>query len=306
MRLGKLAKAKVKPFLVFGVINLALLGFILMAWRAIGNFRPAVPATGPKTATQSGFSTAIEEAEKKAEESRRLAEEEQRKVAETRQFIAQYGPCKNIPILMYHHVGDNRPSGAWLYVRPAIFAQQMDFLIGKGYTAITLPEVMAGLAGGALPAKPVVITFDDGYADIFTQAYPILHQKNLKATVFIITQLLEGSDYMTWEQLREMNSSGIMTIGNHTLSHRALPKLTEEQVRDEIVSAREILNSHLGINVNTFAYPFGNASPTATKILGEIGTAAAVTASRGLACAKLPYALPRIRIGNGSLSSYGL
>ena len=254
------------------------------------------PTPTPQVVKDSGFASAIAEAEKR--------EAEKRKQEETRQFLAKYGPCRNIPILMYHHIGDKQN---WLYVRPEIFRQQMDYLLGKGYTTVTLPQIVAALNSGAsLPAKPVVLTFDDGYRDFFTSAFPILRERNLKATVFVITQLVDGEDYLTWEQLREIKESGLITIGDHTLSHKDLAVLAEEEIRSQILDAKNILEANLGGKVEVFAYPYGDSNNKVTKVLQEGGFLAAVRVSRGLACAKLPFSLPRIRIGNASLSSYGL
>ena len=254
------------------------------------------PTPTPKIIKESGFSQAIKEAEKR--------EAEAKKKEETHQFIAKYGPCRNIPILMYHHVGDKQN---WLYVRPEIFSQQMDYLLNKGYTTVTLQEVAANLISGALlPPKPVVITFDDGYRDFFTNAFTVLRSRNLKATVFVITQLVDGEDYLTWEQLREIKESGLVTIGDHTLSHKDLANLSQEEIRSQILDAKNILERNLGGKVEVFSYPYGDTNSKVTKILQEGGFLAAVRVSRGLACAKLPFSLPRIRVGNAPLSSYGL
>jgi len=212
------------------------------------------------------------------------AEEKKRQEEETKKFIATYGPCRNLPILMYHHVGADN---SWLFVKPEVFAQQMDYLVGKGYTTVTLPEVIASLQGGAaLPPKSVVLTFDDGYRDFFDNAYPILRAHNFRATVFIISQLAEGANYLTWEQMREMAGSGLVTIGDHTLSHRPLASLTDDKVRNEIVSAKNIIESNSGARVNVFAYPFGSHNGESEKILKEAGFVAAVTSNRGLSCAR--------------------
>ncbi len=238
------------------------------------------------------------------------AEEKKRQEEETKKFIATYGPCRSVPILMYHHIGtppDAGQPGGWLFVKTEVFTQQMDYLVGKGYVTVTLPEVMASLQGGAaLPAKPVVLTFDDGYRDFFDNAYPILRARSFKATVFVISQLAEGANYLTWEQMREMASPGLITIGDHTLSHRQLASLNNDQVKDEIVSAKNIIESHIGKSVNVFAYPFGSHNGESETILQQNGFLAAVTTARGLSCSKLPFELPRIRIGSGAMSSYGL
>jgi peptidoglycan/xylan/chitin deacetylase (PgdA/CDA1 family) len=253
--------------------------------------------SGENVPVESRFSTEIEEAKKKAEEARLAEDEKKRQEEELKKFIATYGPCRTIPILMYHHIDDKSGS---LYVSKSTFAGQMDYLSKKGYNTVTLTEVVSSLNGlSSLPAKPLVITFDDGYQDNYLNAYPVLRQYNMKATFFIISQLVGGGEYLTWDQLREMT-------GNHTLSHKAVAAETDSQLRDEILSAQSILKEQLGTTINTFAYPYGSLNSNAEKYLKEGGFAAAVTTQRGLSCAKLPYDLPRIRIGNAGMANFGL
>lgn len=276
--------------------------FLLLA-RFYQNNRTRNIINESQSSFESQFSTAVSEAQKKAEEERLKEEERKRQEEETKRFIATYGPCRMIPILMYHHIDDKSGS---LYVSKKTFAGQLDYLVQKGYQTVSLNEVIESLQGlKTLPSKPVVITFDDGYRDVYLNAYPLLLQRNMKATFFIITQLVDGGEYMTWEQLREMAGNSLVTIGDHTLSHKAAAMETDDQLKNEIMGAKNILEERLGVKVNTFAYPYGSMSTSAEKILKEGGFAAAVTTQRGLSCAKLPYDLPRIRIGNAALSSYG-
>ena len=280
--------------LFLGGIFLLLVGFLLRQNKPKESLGP----------TQSGFSAALEEARKKEEERKKAEEEKKRQEEETKRFIETYGPCRNIPILMYHHIGQDTN---WLFVKKETFAGQMDYLGQKGYTTVTLSELVASLGGGQpLSPKPVVLTFDDGYRDFYENAYPILRTHNFKATLFTISQHVGGSAYVTWDQLREMVGSGLVTVGDHTLSHPSLPILSEEKLKDEVISAKNILEEHLGVLVNVFSYPYGGSNGETEKILKENGFVAAVTTKRGLSCAKLPYELPRIRIGNTPLSNYGL
>ncbi len=258
----------------------------------------------PRVASQSGFSLMIKKTEKEVEERRKAEEERRRREEETQKFLTQYGPCRSIPILMYHHVADKEH---WLYVKKSYFLRQMEHLSKKGYTTISLSDLAEGLKGlKSLPPRPVVLTFDDGYLDFYENVYPVLKTYNFKATVFIITQLVGGGDYLSWEQLREMAHSGLVSLGNHTLSHASLVSLPRERIVDEIVSAEKIIEEKTGVITNVFAYPYGGFNSEAEKILEEKGFVAAVTSSRGLSCALLPYRLPRIRTGNADLSSYGL
>lgn len=263
-----------------------------------------VRKTEEKKPAQSSFSAAIEEARQEEEEKRKAEEEKKRQEEETKCFIATYGPCRNVPILMYHHIGED---ANWLFVSKETFVGQMDYLTQKGYQTVTLIDLVASLQSGQiLPPKPIILTFDDGYRDFYENAYPVLKAHNFKATIFAISQHVGGSAYVTWEQLREMVGSGLVTVGDHTLSHPSLPILSEERLKDEIVSAKNILEAQLGTTINVFSYPYGGSNGEVEKILKESAFMAAVTTKRGLSCAKLPYELPRIRIGNAPLSNYGL
>lgn len=283
---------------LFGFLSIVVVLLAGLTWIKFNYSKPAVsPPNQTKVATQSStFSQAILEAKQKAEEEAKKKEEE-------RQYIATYGPCYWVPILMYHHIDGK---SGWLYIDPQTFASQMDYLVGKGYTSVTLAEVVNYLSSGQVPAKIVAITFDDGYRDIFSNAYSILRSKNIKATVFLITQLMEGSDYLTWEQVREMAGSGLITLGDHTLSHRSLASLPEDQIKDEIFSSKRIIEEKTGVKTTVFAYPYGSYNNTVIKYLNEAGFMTAVTTQSGNSCAKLPLALRRLRVGRGSLSSYGL
>lgn len=289
--------------LFFWLILIAAIFFVVLTVSYASKITPKKsllkPAPSIKVATQSsGFVNPLQN------EQARKNEAEALKKAEQRRYIEANGPCKFIPILMYHHVGD--PPKNWLYVDTKTFISQLDYLQQKDYTTLSLTEVVSGLNSGSLPPKPVVLTFDDGYRDVFTGAFPALRDRGMKATFFLVTQLMEGADYLTWEQAREIAHNGLFTIGDHTLSHTALAGLLEDKVRDQILSAKNILQSQLGITVNVFAFPYGSLNPVAAKILQEGNFVAAVDSEYGISCAKQPYALRRLRIGRSPLSSYGL
>lgn len=289
-------------FITGGIILLCGVLFYLL--RYLVSLNPQIKEAIQPSVTESKFASELEEAKKKAEEKRLAEEEKKRQEEETKKFIATYGPCRTIPILMYHHVDDKQGS---LYISKNVFAGQMDYLVSKGYNTVTLPDVVESLQGlKTLPPKPLVITFDDGYQDNYLNAYPTLRDRNMKATFFIISQLVGGGEYLTWDQLREMAGNPLVTIGDHTLSHKAIAMETDAQMNDEIISAQKILEERLGVKVNTFAYPYGSLNTNADKILKDGGFMAAVTTQRGLSCAKLPYDLPRIRIGNAGMANFGL
>jgi len=237
-----------------------------------------------------------------------IAEIQRKKFEE---WNSKYGPCKWVPILMYHHVLDSSVakeiSATNLNVPINTFREQMDYLLGKGYHVISLDEMMAGIRSNSLPSKPVVLTFDDGYRDFYENVFPILREKSIRATVFAISQFVGGPRYVEWWQIREMVGSNLVLVGDHTLNHPSVLKLSVDEERNQIVSARKILEENTGQKVEFFAYPYGSYNSAAEQILKENGfIGAVVTTNVNPQCSGLPYELSRIRIGAGSLSRYGL
>lgn len=223
----------------------------------------------------------------------------------------KYGPCRYVPILMYHHVlpgaQAKEMAAGYLNVPPEIFQKQMDYLLEKGYQVISLKEMTEGIKNNTLLGKPVVLTFDDGYRDLYENVFPVLKEKKIKATVFVITQYVGGEKYLNWGQVKEMSDSGLVLIGDHTLNHRSLPSVSKEEERNQIISAKLIIEEYLQKPVNFFAYPYGSSNQNAKDILKENNFLGAVTTISGRTqCVGLPFDLQRIRIGATSLSNYGL
>ncbi len=158
-------------------------------------------------------------------------------------------------VLNYHMVNSMFIS---LAVEPEDFDWQMKYLVDHGYHTISIDELYDFLAGqGTLPDRPVLITFDDGYVDNYTNAYPILKKYNLKATIFIVTGFVsKRRGYLTWDQLREMEKNGIMAQ-SHTVTHAPLPELSDERIREELVESKRQAETELGHPVEFIAYPTG-------------------------------------------------
>jgi len=210
---------------------------------------------------------------------------------------------------MYHHIqplelaAPKNQSG--LTVAPNTFRQHLEYLRSSNYTPITPTNLAAFFnAGTPLPPKPILLTFDDAYADFATSAAPILQEFGLTATVFVPTGLLENPDYMSWSNLTGL--SGSFHFGNHTWSHKNVAG-TMEVIRNEISLADTQLADRGFNSPKIFAYPYGLANANAQKILQDLGYQLAFTTQPGrILCAKQRLALPRIRIGNSPLSNYGL
>lgn len=213
------------------------------------------------------------------------------------------GASVTVPVLMYHYIrinpDKNDKVGYNLSVIPTNFQAQMDYLAAHEYHTITLDELGAALVSSRdLPQKPIVITFDDGYRDAYTQAFPILKTHNFKAVNFIITGVVGAPAYLTWDQIEEMKVIGVFTFGAHTVTHRALTYLEANQIKREVSESKSILASHLGYPVNWFAYPYGNVNEKVANIVAQTGYVGAFGTNRGtFQSTDKMFALPRIRIG---------
>ncbi|UCB57435.1 MAG: polysaccharide deacetylase family protein [Candidatus Omnitrophota bacterium] len=217
-------------------------------------------------------------------------------------FVAFYlylKPKYVVPILMYHHI-DGRSKTSLVSVSPQNFRRQMRFLSERNYNVISLDKfVQDKLNGQEFPRNTVVITFDDGYGDNFTFAYPVLKEYNLPATIFVITDFIDKEGYLTSRQIKEMLSSGPITIGSHTLSEAFLPAKNTEELEREIGLSKKLLESKTGGRVDFLCYPFGHFTPQAQEIVKRYNYLAACTTNRGKENTYLNddlFALKRIKI----------
>lgn len=225
-----------------------------------------------------------------------------------------------VPILMYHKVNpDSKAGGYGLRVSPGSFEKQMAYLSRSGYHTISLSDLADHFEKGRpLPARPVIITFDDGYLDNYTYAYPILKKYGMTATIFVVAGTVGGInefDYnggrqpknkmAGWKELREMAEGGV-TIGSHTLRHPHLANLKPGEARHEIVESKKILEKGLNRPVEFFCYPYGNYDRDTVGMVREAGFRAAVTTEQGLGkYQEGPYTLKRIRVrGDYSYSRF--
>ncbi len=173
-----------------------------------------------------------------------------------------------IPILMYHSVADDAEVGKHPYYRtittPGRFAEQMAYLHGNGYSAISSVEAARRLkeqSGEILP-KSVVITFDDGFLDFYQNAFPVLKQYGLKATMYLPTAYIAADrrkfkdrDCMTWGEVRELQRLGIC-FGSHTVTHPQLHGLTAASIEEEVRVSKQVIEQNGGFAVDSFAYPY--------------------------------------------------
>ena len=206
------------------------------------------------------------------------------------------------PVLLFHAVGGSAEQ-AGAYLMPARrFASRLRWIKRLGYHPLRLDEFLACRRQRRFPAaRSVVVTFDDGYADNFTHAWPLLRQHGTPATIFLVTQHVGGTNrwdkagelagrpLMDWAQVREMAAQGI-AFGAHSRTHAALTRIDSEDARAEICGSRSDLEQALGMPAESFAYPYGLHDPDVQDMVARAGYAAGVTVDAGLNCLATPAA----------------
>ncbi|MBJ7609641.1 MAG: polysaccharide deacetylase family protein [Candidatus Dormibacteraeota bacterium] len=196
------------------------------------------------------------------------------------------GPHLTVPILYYHYIRTIAPTppnmlGFRLSIPPGLFAAQMALLHVEGAHTITLATLMAALAGKAtLPPHPVVLTFDDGYADFATAAEPVLAQYGFVATDFVVSGFIGRPGYMTAAQVLAMDAAGVV-IGSHTVHHTDLINVSLADARVEIDTGKAALEQLLGHPVLDFAYPYGGFNATVVQLIQGVGFRDAVSTVYG-------------------------
>jgi peptidoglycan/xylan/chitin deacetylase (PgdA/CDA1 family) len=188
-----------------------------------------------------------------------------------------------VPVLGYHSIGDE-PRDATLRwsVSPGDFDEQMALLRERGRTPLTVGRY-AELLGRrlALPPCPVVVTFDDGFADLATAALPVLRRYDVCATAYVITSRLGVRPALDPDELAELRDAGV-EIGSHSDTHRPLDCLAPAAVRHEIVASRDRLQACLRAPVTSFAYPYGYHSRAVRQAVIDGGYTSACAVKNAL------------------------
>ena len=204
-----------------------------------------------------------------------------------------------VPILAYHHVGGSLDKFEKLnIVSVQSFEEQMFFLKKNGYKVVSFKDLIEGINKGyAFAHNTVVIQFDDGYEDNYTNAFPVLKKYQFSAMVFLISDSIGTPGFLTWNQVKEMESYDFKA-GAHTRRHSYLPEISLEEAKEEIVGSKRIIEEHLEHAIDYFAYPSGGFTKEVQAFVKEAGYKAAVTTNRGRSKFNNEdlYALKRIRM----------
>ena len=205
-----------------------------------------------------------------------------------------------VPVLMYHVIADPPPSAPWpqLYVSPAEFEAQAAWLERQGFAAVTLAEVWDNWHhGGRLPARPVVLTFDDGYRSVATEALAILRRRDWPAVLNLKVGNLEPGSF-TESDVRRLLDAG-WELAAHTITHPDLRTLDDAALEREVAGSRAEIVKRFGVPVDFFCYPAGRYDDRVIGAVRRAGFLGATTTIQGLATADDPFELRRVRISRG-------
>ncbi len=218
-----------------------------------------------------------------------------------RQTDAEVSDGVFVPVVMYHSILDNSSRAGDYVIDRRIFEDDMEYLIENGYTTVFISDLVNYVEGdGVLPEKPVAVTFDDGFYNTMYYAYPFMREHNLKGTVNVVGEYsrisTEQDDHnpnyssLTWDEISELNNSGVFEIGNHTNDMHSLGsrkgckrmngECEEEYCKnlyDDVGMLQATLQDNSGVTPVTFAYPYGFISDESIDVLNKIGFKALLT-----------------------------
>lgn len=220
-------------------------------------------------------------------------------------FFLLIHPRKTIaPILLYHSISRPEENPGIPAISKELFSRQMEYLQNSHYEPVHLKTLIDTFKSGKpVPSNWVVLTFDDGFKDFYSTAYPVLKKYGFKATLFVAPGLIGKFDkYLTWEQLRVISEDGLIEIGSHALMHSPLICLSPEEAGKRIRISKSILEERLGKSVSVFAYPYGALNYDIRKMVEESGYsgAAGTVYPRGQFKIKDPYNLRRVYVSGFS------
>ncbi|MCE5313799.1 MAG: polysaccharide deacetylase family protein [Armatimonadota bacterium] len=209
-------------------------------------------------------------------------------------------------VLLYHRIGFPKLSSlvAGQYVAPPLFRSQMGYLTARGWTVASLDSVISDRQ----PASNMfAVTFDDGYLSVYEHAFPIMVERGIKATIYVVADAVGGlNDWdrkagdqaepmMSAAQIREMADAGF-EIGSHTLTHPHLTECDDDELRREIVDSKRKLEDIIGRQVSSFSYPYGDCDQRVIAAAKDAGYCNAVSTKLGVVRDCGVFEIPRVNV----------
>lgn len=202
----------------------------------------------------------------------------------------------NVPVLMYHSI--NYEKGNELRVPKEVFREHMKYLHDKGFSTLTMEEYYNAITKGKkVPKKPVLVTFDDGYKDNYTNGFPILKEYNIKGTIFVITSTIDNSSsYLSSSEIKELQQNNI-DIESHTVNHVELSGLSYEEQLQELKDSKELIDRLLNKNTIAICFPVGKFNDDTINACKKAGYKLGFTTKPGFSNFEQgAYKLKRLRI----------
>jgi peptidoglycan/xylan/chitin deacetylase (PgdA/CDA1 family) len=203
-----------------------------------------------------------------------------RKISAVLAQIGALSARRRIPILLYHSVDD---SGSVISMTPTEFKEHMKYLKAKEYQTISLYKFAESIRRDETPlSRSVVITFDDGFKNNYSEAFPILCKYGFTATIFIVTNHVDGicswdghesipqMPLLSWQEIQEMSNHGI-EFGSHGCSHSYLTQISEEKMNRELSESKSTIETQLGKPVSFFCHPYGDTDQKTQQAAKECG-----------------------------------
>jgi peptidoglycan/xylan/chitin deacetylase (PgdA/CDA1 family) len=213
---------------------------------------------------------------------------------------------------MYHHI-ENPPPGADairrdLSVSPGDFGEQLAYLQQEGYESITLNDLALHLTRGKpLPPKPIILTFDDGYVNAYTEAFPLLQEYGFTGTFFVISEPVDAGDpnFLSWAEIEEMYAAG-MRFEPHSFNHPDMRNRNFDFVVFQILAPKEAIEARTGEPCRFFAYPVGRYDQFVIDVLRSADFWGAVLTGQGAThSADDLFTLRRVRVhGEDDLNAF--
>lgn len=225
---------------------------------------------------------------------------------------------RDIPVLMYHQFVEDSSEGGKikLFITKKKFEWQLRILKILGYKTITFKDLKKIGLKKRNQKKYIILTVDDGYKDNYSILFPLLKKYNMKAVIYLVS----GIDYNSWtmesdgekkfqllnlSEIKEMQESGLIEFGGHTLTHASLPSLSDDELYKEIAEDKFILEKKLGEKLTSFAYPYGHITQRVKNIVKNVGYEFAVSTDTGTGVIEDDiFDIRRTAIDKGSLVSF--
>lgn len=177
----------------------------------------------------------------------------------------------SVPVLMYHYIGDE-DNGKEICVSKQDFKKQINYLKDNNYKFLSLDELYDyEINNKKFPRKAVVITFDDGYDNVYTNAFPVIKEFDAKGTVFVITSKIGDKHYLNKQQIKDLQQSGYIKIGSHSVNHKNMRELSFDEQLKELKDSKEELEKIIEDKINYAAYPYGSFNGDTIKASKKAG-----------------------------------